>query len=97
MAESTAEDPLRMVVKKDRNMQGFYTYKHVSNILLVLNVEVSVGPLLPFEGVLSVLMSPGQVTGPSQGKSSGGAATLMPLDLHAFLQRCAPLAEWAQF
>ena len=31
-----------MVVKKDRNMYGFYTYKHVFNILLVLNVEVSV-------------------------------------------------------
>ena len=31
-----------MVVKKDRNMQGFYTYKHVFNILLVLNVEVIV-------------------------------------------------------
>jgi len=29
-----------MVVKKDRNMQGFYTYKQVFNILLVLNVEV---------------------------------------------------------
>jgi hypothetical protein len=28
--------------KKDRNMKGFYTYKHVFNILLVLNVEVSV-------------------------------------------------------
>ena len=34
---------------------------------------------------MSVLMSPGQVTGPSQGKSSVGAATLMLLDLHAFL------------
>jgi len=44
-----------------------------------------VGPLLSFEGILSVLMSPGEVTGPSQGKSSGGVATLMPLDLHAFL------------
>jgi len=42
------------------------------------------GPLLPFEGILSVLMSLGQVTGPSQW-SSGGAATLMPLELHAFL------------
>ena len=31
-------------------------------------------PLLPFEGILSVLMSPGQVTGPSQGKSIGGVA-----------------------
>ena len=41
MAQSTAEDPLKMVVKKDRNMQGFYTYKHIFNILLVLNVEVS--------------------------------------------------------
>jgi len=30
-------------------------------------------------------MSPGEVTGPSQGESSGGAATLMLLDLHAFL------------
>ena len=49
------------------------------------------------EGILSVLMPPGQVTGPSQGKSSGGAATLMPLDLHAFLQQCVLLAEWAQF
>ena len=45
----------------------------------------SVGPLLPFENFMSVLMSPGQVTGPSQGESSGGASTLMPLDLHAFL------------
>ena len=42
MAQSTAEDPLKMVVKKDRNMQGIYTYKHVFNILLVLNVEVIV-------------------------------------------------------
>ena len=41
-AQSTAEDPLKMVVKKDRNMKGFYTYKHVFNILLVLNVEVIV-------------------------------------------------------
>ena len=32
---------------------------------------------------MSVLSSPGQVTGPSQGESSGGAATLMPVDLHA--------------
>jgi len=31
-----------MVVEKDRNMWGFYTYKHVFNILLVLNVEVIV-------------------------------------------------------
>ena len=29
---------------------------------------------------MSILVSPGQVTGPSQGESSGGAATLMPLD-----------------
>jgi hypothetical protein len=28
--------------KKDRNMYGFYTYKHVFSILLVLNVEVIV-------------------------------------------------------
>jgi hypothetical protein len=28
--------------EKDRNMWGFYTYKHVFNILLVLNVKVSV-------------------------------------------------------
>jgi len=27
---------------KDRNMYGFYNYKHVFNILLVLNVEVNV-------------------------------------------------------
>ena len=40
MAQSTAEDPLKMVVKKDQNMQGFYTYRHIFNILLVLNVEV---------------------------------------------------------
>jgi hypothetical protein len=44
-----------------------------------------VGPILSFEDFTSVLMSPGQVTGPSQDESSGGAATLMPLDLHAFL------------
>jgi hypothetical protein len=31
-----------MVEKKDWNMKGFYTYKHVFNILFVLNVEVSV-------------------------------------------------------
>jgi len=42
MAQSTVEDPLKRVVKKDRNMLGFYTYKHVFNILLVLNVEVIV-------------------------------------------------------
>ena len=41
-AQSTAEDPLGMVVEKDRNMSGFYTYKHAFNILLVLNVEVIV-------------------------------------------------------
>jgi hypothetical protein len=41
-AQSTAEDPLKMVVKKDRNMWGFYTYKHVFNILLVLHIEVIV-------------------------------------------------------
>jgi hypothetical protein len=41
-AQSTAEDPLKMVEKKYRNKYGFYTYKHVFNILLVLNVEVSV-------------------------------------------------------
>jgi len=58
---------------------------------------LSGGPILPFEGILSVLMSPGWVTGPSQGKSSGEAATLMPLDLHAFSQGCAPLTEWAHF
>jgi hypothetical protein len=42
MAQSTAEDPLRIIVKKDRNTWGFYTYKHVFDILLVLNVKVSV-------------------------------------------------------
>jgi len=42
MAQSTAEDPLKMIVKKDRNMYGFYTYKHDFNILLVLNVKVIV-------------------------------------------------------
>jgi hypothetical protein len=31
-----------MGVKKDRNMWGFYAYKHVFNILLVLKVKVSV-------------------------------------------------------
>ena len=46
---------------------------------------LSAGSGLPFEDFTSVLMSPGQVTGQSQGESSGGAATLMPLDLHAFL------------
>ena len=47
--------------------------------------QLSVGPLLPFEDFTSILVSPGQVTGPSQGESSGGAATLIQLDLHAFL------------
>jgi hypothetical protein len=42
MAQSTVEDPLKMVKKQDQNMYGFYTYKHVFNFLLVLNVEVSV-------------------------------------------------------
>jgi len=46
---------------------------------------MSVGPLLPFEDFMSILVSPGYVTVPLQGESSGGAATLMPLDLHAFL------------
>ena len=41
--------------------------------------------LLPFEDFISILLSPGKVTGPLQGESSGGAATLMPLDLHVFL------------
>ena len=48
-------------------------------------VILSVSPLLPFEDFTSILLSPGWVTGLSQGESSGGAATLMPLDLHAFL------------
>jgi hypothetical protein len=34
--------PPKIVEKKDRNMYGFYNYKLVFNILLVLNVEVSV-------------------------------------------------------
>jgi len=42
---------------------------------------------------MSALMSSGLVTGQSQGESSGGAATAMPLDLHIFLWECAPLAE----
>jgi hypothetical protein len=41
-AQCTVEDPLKMVVKKNRNMYKFYTYKHVFNILLVSDVEVSV-------------------------------------------------------
>jgi hypothetical protein len=41
-AQSTAEDPLKLVEKKDRNVQGFYTYKLVFNILLFLSVEVIV-------------------------------------------------------
>jgi len=45
----------------------------------------SVGPLLPFEDFTNILVSPGQVTGPSQDESSCGAATLILLDLHAFL------------
>ena len=48
-------------------------------------VLLSFGPLLAFEDFTSVVVPPGQVTGPSQGESSGGAATLMPLDLRAFL------------
>jgi hypothetical protein len=40
-AQSTAEDPLKMVVKRRKHV-GFYTNKHVFNILLVLNVEVIV-------------------------------------------------------
>jgi len=40
--KNTKQGPLKKVVKKDRNMQGVYTYKHVFNILLFLNVEVSV-------------------------------------------------------
>jgi len=31
-----------MVLKKDQKMWGFYTNKHVFNILLLLNVEVIV-------------------------------------------------------
>jgi hypothetical protein len=31
-----------MVEEENQNIQGFYTYKHVFNILLILNVEVSV-------------------------------------------------------
>jgi hypothetical protein len=50
-------------------------------------------PLLLYEDITSILVSPVYVTGPSQGESSGGAATLIPLDLHAFLSGCAPLAE----
>ena len=55
------------------------------SLVLKMKLVPPVGPLLPFEEFTSVLMSPGLVTGPSQGESSGGAATLMPLDLHAFL------------
>ena len=56
-------------------------FVHRANRVVIL----SVGPLLPFEDFTSVLLSPGQVTGLSQGESSGGVATLMPLDLPAFL------------
>jgi hypothetical protein len=42
-------------------------------------------------------MSPGWVTGLSQGKSSGGTAILMPLDWHAFLLGCPPLVDGTQF
>jgi len=42
MAQSTVEDPLKMVEKKRPKHVWFYTYKLVFNILLVLNVEVSV-------------------------------------------------------
>jgi hypothetical protein len=41
--------------------------------------------LLSFEDFTSVLLSPGVVTGLSQGNSIGGATTMMPLDLHAFV------------
>jgi len=51
----------------------------------VFCIYLSVGPLLPFEDVTSNLVSLGQVIGLSQGESSGGAVTLMPLDLHAFV------------
>jgi hypothetical protein len=40
MAQSTVEDPLKMVMKKRPKHVGVYTYKHIFNILLVLNVEV---------------------------------------------------------
>jgi len=66
-------------------------------MFMELVVILSVGTLLHFEEFASILVSHGLVTGPSQGESSGGAATLMPLDIHAFLKRCDPLAEWAQF
>ena len=57
-----------------------------TNCILITQMRLKcVGPLLPFEDFMSVFLSPGEVTGPSQCESSGGAATLMPLDLHAFL------------
>ena len=62
-------------------------HKKISLIIInnQKNTKLGVRPLLPFEDFMSILVSPGSVTGPSQGESSGGVATLMPLDLHAFL------------
>ena len=60
-------------------------------------LSVILDPLLLFDDFASVLLSPEWVTGLSQGESRDEAASLMPLDLHAFLLECAPLAEWAQF
>jgi len=53
-----------------------------SGALQVIIVLLSVGPLLPFEGFTSILVFCGYDTGTSQGKTSGGAVILMPLDLH---------------
>ena len=47
-----------------------------------IKVLLSIGPLLPFEEFRSVLNVPWIGYRPVAGLSSGGAATLMPLDLH---------------
>ena len=65
------------------------SYFQFSKSLFIKPSRVVMSSVCPFllllEVLTSILLSPGQVTGLSQGKSSGGAATLMPLDLHALL------------
>jgi hypothetical protein len=72
------EDGKDLSVNTCHSVISIGVFKFNSNIL-------SVGPLLPFEDFTSILVSPGQVTSPSQCESSGGATTLMPPDLRAFM------------
>ena len=69
-AQSTAEDPLKMVVKKDRNMQGFYTYKHVFNILCFFSILTHFYFSLYIYNFLQFFSTCFGPVGPSSGESN---------------------------